>query len=172
MQSLSATPQLVSWLSQGISPVLVGAHSRRAVLRVHRCSPHDSVDASRTRPALRPPAAALQQCAQVLVRPMEASALQGRWNSPHPHLRGIHRPRLARLHRSDRRRFLWLCDAGPLRAVAGRLYETVTDYAATIVFLCMIVAIVRRVVLSNRHATKCRSDSVRRTNWTLSSCCR
>ena len=29
---------------------------------------------------------------------------------------------------------------------AGRLYEFVTDYAATVVFLCMIVAIVRRLV--------------------------
>ena len=30
--------------------------------------------------------------------------------------------------------------------VAGRLYDAVTDYAATIVFLCMIFAIVRRLV--------------------------
>ena len=31
-----------------------------------------------------------------------------------------------------------------LSGFAGRIYETITDYAATLVFLCMIVAIVRR----------------------------
>jgi Fe-S oxidoreductase len=46
---------------------------------------------------------------------------------------------------------LWLGAAGGsglpgLPGIAGRLYETIRDYATTTVFLCMLVAIVRRVV--------------------------
>src|SRR5208282_2866089 len=33
-----------------------------------------------------------------------------------------------------------------LSGEAGRVYNVVTDYAATIVFLCMIVAVIRRLV--------------------------
>jgi len=44
-----------------------------------------------------------------------------------------------------------------LSGEAGRVYETVTDYAATVVFLCMIFAIVRRLVFKPaRYAVPAR----------------
>ena len=145
MQGLSATPQLVSWLSQGsvlfwlvhVLGVLCFAYivARRLVplVRAERDLRFDHP---------------LQRFHNVL------KYWFGQWKHPRYKAAGsLHILIFAGFVVLALRAFTVLIVGVSygfvmpgLSGVAGRLYETVTDYAATIVFLCMIVAIVRRLV--------------------------
>ena len=62
----------------------------------------------------------------------------------------------ARLHCADCRRLPELRHAGPFRE-SRHVYNVLTDYAATIVFLCMVIAVVRRLVFKPaRYAVPAR----------------
>lgn len=145
MQSLSATPQLVSWLSKGI--VLFWLLHVLGVLCFAYIVARRMIPLMRAERDLRfdhP----LRRFTNVL------KYWFGQWKHPRYKAAGI-------LHILIFAGFVVLA----LRAftvlivgvsynfvipgfsgVAGPLYETVTDYAATIVFVCMIIAIVRRSV--------------------------
>jgi hypothetical protein len=145
MQSLSATPQLVSWLSQGI--VLFWLVHVLGVLCFAYIIARRMVPLMRAERDLRfdhP----LQRFHNLL------KYWFGQWKHPRYKAAGIlHTLIFAGFIVLALRAFTVLIvgiDYGfvmpGLSGTAGRLYESVTDYAATIVFLCMIVAIVRRVV--------------------------
>jgi Fe-S oxidoreductase len=145
MQSLSATPQLVSWLSKGI--VLFWLLHVLGVL----CFAY--IVARRMTPLLRTerdlrfdhPLRRLQNVLKYWF---------GQWKHPRYKAAGIlHILIFAGFIVLALRAFTVLIVGVSygfvmpgLSGLAGRLYETVTDYAATIVFLCMVIAIVRRLV--------------------------
>jgi Fe-S oxidoreductase len=145
MQSLSVTPQLVSWLSQGI--VLFWLGHVLGVLCFAYIVARRMVPLMRAERDLRfdHPLGRFNNVLKYWF---------GQWKHPRYKAAGI-------LHILIFAGFVVLA----LRAftvlivgvsynfvipgfsgVAGQLYETVTDYAATIVFVCMIIAIVRRAV--------------------------
>src|SRR5438270_1288480 len=145
MQSLSVTPQLVSWLSQGI--VLFWSVHVRGVLCFEYIVARRLVPMMRAERNLRfdhP----LRRFNNVL------KYWFGQWKHPRYKTAGIlHILIFAGFIVLALRAFTVLIVGVSygfvmpgLSAIVGRLYETVTDYAATIVFLCMIVAIVRRLV--------------------------
>jgi Fe-S oxidoreductase len=145
MQSLSGTPQLVSWLSKGI--VLFWLLHVLGVL----CFAY--IVARRMTPLLRAerdlrfdhPLRRLQNVLKYWF---------GQWKHPRYKAAGIlHILIFAGFIVLALRAFTVLIvgiDYGfvmpGLSGAPGRLYETVTDYGATIVFLCMVIAIVRRLV--------------------------
>lgn len=145
MNAISATPQIVSWLSQGWA-VFWFVHIVGVVAFAY-------IVARRLVPLMR--AQRDPRFDQPLLRLQNVFKYWfGQWKHPRYKTAGI-------LHIVIFAGFLLLA----LRAFTvlivgvsydfvmpgmsgsvGRVYETVTDYAATVVFVCMIVAIVRRVV--------------------------
>jgi Fe-S oxidoreductase len=145
MQSLSVTPQLVSWLSQGI--ILFWFVHVLGLLCFAYIVARRMVPLMRAERDLRfdhP----LRRFNNVL------KYWFGQWKHPRYKAAGIlHILIFAGFIVLALRAFTVLIVGVSygfvmpgLSGIVGRLYETVTDYAATIVFLCMIVAIVRRVV--------------------------
>ena len=145
MQSLSVTPQLVSWLSQGI--ILFWLVHVLGLLCFAYIVARRMVPLMRAERDLRfdhP----LRRFNNVL------KYWFGQWKHPRYKTAGIlHILIFAGFIVLALRAFTVLIVGVSygfvmpgLSGIVGRLYETVTDYAATIVFLCMIVAIVRRAV--------------------------
>ncbi|MFL6303939.1 MAG: (Fe-S)-binding protein [Candidatus Sulfotelmatobacter sp.] len=145
MQSLSVTPQLVSWLSQGI--ILFWLVHVLGLLCFAYTVARRMVPLMRAERDLRfdhP----LQRLNNVL------KYWFGQWKHPRYKTAGIlHILIFAGFIVLALRAFTVLIVGVSygfvmpgLSGIVGRLYETVTDYAATIVFVCMIIAIVRRAV--------------------------
>ena len=102
-------------------------------------------EAGPTRSSLRPAIHPAGETPEIWAGTAEASALPDGWNHPYFYFCGIYDPGDSRLLGADCGRLRKFRDAGPSRKKL-HIYNLVTDYAATVVFLCMVIPIVRRLV--------------------------
>ena len=92
MESGQAASQMSSWLESGYGLFLVIHFVGLALFWLHRLAPPGSPTSRAARLSFRPSPCPARQGSEVLVRTVEASALQDRRHSSHPHLYRVHPP--------------------------------------------------------------------------------
>ena len=144
--AIQSPAQATFWFIQGRALFWIINLLGSALLRLYCGQTPGAVSAGPARRAIRPAVDPAGQACAVLVRAVEAPSIPHRGNHPYSSF--------CRLHYSgDSHRLpAWPWEHRIILRPTGGLYGAISDYAATVVFLCMIVAIVRRLRKPARYA--------------------